>query len=55
MSEYDDAVIRSAEANKKLNNARAAKEDSATVRRLQDVADALAKEVEERAAKSHKS
>lgn len=55
MSEYDEAVIRSAEANKKLNNARAAKEDSATVQRLQDAADALAKDVEEWAAKYHKS
>ncbi len=55
MSEYDDAVVRSAEANKKLNNARAAKEDPATVKRLQDAADALAKEVVEQAAKNHKS
>jgi len=55
MSQYDDAVVRSAEANKKLNNARAAKEDAATVKKLQDAADALAKVVEERAARNHKS
>jgi hypothetical protein len=55
MSEYDDAVVRSAEANKRLNYARAAKEDAATVKRLQDAADVLAKEVEKQAAKNHKS
>jgi hypothetical protein len=55
VSEYDDAVVRSAEVNKKLNNARAAKEDAATVKGLQDAADVLAKEVEKQAAKNHKS